>query len=201
MLRMLLEYQVHPLSILVLLMLLMLPMLPVVPMLLVLMVLMALLVAVVYLHALWPLPPKCIDTLCSCLLVDIVGCFNIFQQFVWQEDKQAELGQQGQLEQLEQPGQPEQLGQPELEAHLDGIAQADLQVPEYQGLLLVQECLVGCLYLPLVYGWVGGGLPHLCGHLLVDKDAQGLDPPTVPQQWGHSMELIQSQRWFQLHQR
>ena len=102
---MLLEYWVHLLSILVLLM---------VPMLLVPMVPMALLVVVIYFLALWPLPPKCIDTLCSCLLVDIVGCFNVFQQFVWQEDKQAELGQ------------PEQLGQPELEAHLDGVAQADL---------------------------------------------------------------------------
>ena len=111
---MLLEYRVRLLSILVLLMLPMVPMVPVVPMLLVPMVPMALPVAVVYLLALWPLPPKCVDTLCSCLLVDIVGCFNVFQQFVWQEDKQAELGQ------------PEQLGQPELEAHLDGVAQADL---------------------------------------------------------------------------
>ena len=189
---MLLEYRVHLLSILVLLMLPMVPMVPVVPMLLVLMVLMALLVAVVYLLALWLLPPKCVDTLCSCLLVGVVDCFNVFQQFVWQEDEQAELGQQEQLEQLEQL---------ELEAHLDGVAQADLQVPEYQGLLLIQECLVGCLYLPLVYGWVGGGLPHLCGHPLVDEGAQGSDPPTVPQQWGHSMELIQSQRWFQFHQK
>ena len=109
--------------------------------------------------------------------------------------------------QLEQPGQPEQLGQPEqpgqpeLEVHLDGVSQADLQVPEYQGWLLIQECLVGCLYLPLVYGWVGSGLPYLCGHPLVDEGAQGLDPPAVPQQWGHSMELIQSQRWFQFHQK
>ena len=186
---MVLEYRVHPLSILVLLMLPMVLMVPVVPMLLVLMVLMALLVAVIYLLALWPLPPKCVDTLCSCLLVDVVGCFNVFQQFVWQEDEQAELGQ------------PEQPEQPELEAHLHGVAQADLRVPEYQGLLLVQECLVGCLYLPLVYGWVGGGLPHLCGRPLVDEGAQGSDPPTIPQQWGHSMELIQSKRWFQFHQK
>ena len=83
MLRMLLEYRVHPLSILVLLMV---PMVP-----------MVFLVAVIYILALCPLPPKYIDTLCSCLLVDIVGCFDIFQQFVWQEDEQAELGQQGQL--------------------------------------------------------------------------------------------------------
>ena len=183
---MLLEYWVHLLSILVLLML---PIVPVVPMLLVPMVPMALPVAVIYLLALWPLPPKCVDTLCACLLVDVVDCFDVFQQFVWQEDEQVELGQQEQLE------------QPELEAHLYGVAQADLQVPEYQGWLLIQECLVGCLYLPLVYGWVGGGLPHLCGHPLVDEGAQGSDPRTVPQQWGHSMELIQSQRWFQFHQK
>ena len=134
---MLLEYWVHLLSTLVLLMLLMLP---VVQMLLVPMVPMAFLVAVIYLLALWPLPPQCIDTLCSFLLVDIVGCFNVFQQFVWQEDEQAELGQQVQLEQPGQPeqlGQPEQPGQPELEVHLDGVSQADLQVPEYQGLLLI----------------------------------------------------------------
>ena len=81
---MLLEYRVHLLSILVLLMVLMVPM--------------ALLVAVVYLLALWPLPPKCIDTLCSCFLVDVIDCFDIFQQFVWQEDEQVELGQQEQLE-------------------------------------------------------------------------------------------------------
>ena len=98
---MLLEYQVHLLSILVLLMLLMVLMVPVVLMLLVPMAPMALLVAVIYLLALWPLPPKCIDTLCSCLLVDVVSCFNIFQQFVWQEDEQVELGQQEQLDQLE----------------------------------------------------------------------------------------------------
>ena len=98
---MLLEYQVHLLSILVLLMLLMVLMVPVVLMLLVLMAPMALLVAVIYLLSLWPLPPKCIDTLCSCLLVDVVGCFDIFQQFVWQEDEQVELGQQEQLDQLE----------------------------------------------------------------------------------------------------
>ena len=114
---MLLEYRVHPLSILVLLMVLMVLMVPVVLMLLVPMVPMALLVAVIYLCALWPLPPKCVDTLCSCLLVDLVSCFDVLQQFVWQEDKQAALGQQGQLEQL---------GQPELEAHLDRVAQADL---------------------------------------------------------------------------
>ena len=101
---MLLECWVHPLSILVLLIVPMVPMVPVVPMLLVPMVPMALLVAVIYLRALWPLSPKCVDTLCSCLLVDVVGCFDVFQQFVWQEDKQAELGQQGQLAQLEQPG-------------------------------------------------------------------------------------------------
>ena len=78
MLRMLLEYRVHLLSILVLLMLPMVPMVPVVLMLLVLMVPMALPVAVIYLLALWPLPPKCIDTLCSCLLVDVVDCFDVF---------------------------------------------------------------------------------------------------------------------------
>ena len=100
MLRMLLEYWVCLLSILVLPMVLMVP---VILVLLAPMVLMALLVSVIYLLALWPLPPKCVDTLCSCLLVDIVSCFDVFQQFVWQEDKQAELGQ------------PEQLSQPELE--------------------------------------------------------------------------------------
>ena len=147
--------------------------------------------------------PMVVDIPYSCLLVVIADHCAILQP---QPGLGLELGLEclewlEQLEQLEWLGLLEWLV--EQEEHLGGAGQGAQQALELWDSLVVLEHLPEP-YLGLPLAWdlvdIGHHHHHHWGCVLVGKGALEVSPPTVPQQWGHSMELIPLPRRFRSHQ-
>ena len=159
--------------------------------------------------------PMFVDIPYSCLLVVIADHCAVLQP---QPGLGLELGleclerleQLEPLEQLEWPKQPQQLEWPgplewlvKQEEHLDGAGQSAQQTLElWDSLVILEHLPEPCLGLPLAWDLVdiGHHHHHHWGCVLVGEGALEVSPPTVPQQWGHSMDLIPLPRHFRSHQ-
>ena len=149
--------------------------------------------------------PMFVDIPYSCLLVVIANHCAILQP-------QSGLRLELELEWLEWLEQLEWLGPlewlVEQEEHLGGAGQGAQQALElWDSLIILEHLPKPCLGLPLAWDLIGVGHHHHHHHhhhhwgcVLVGRGALEVSPLTVPQQWGHSMELILLPRHFRSHQ-